>query len=233
MKTTGFEPSIIQDNRIQKLCKRLSRFTLEDISLIAELEEFEVKSILQNLTKENILSLHNKHYVYNVQKEAKLKKRLPLMFEFQSKETIAMIIKCFCAEISCEKAGLILNPEKNCISDFNTFFRKLLYKNQKISLEKYFRNNPQKPRLRRFFNQTFYFYYYNGSWFVSDERLDTENAQIFSKQEIKEFKIIYSWLCRRLSHNGARFYPECHIAEQLWRYKKEYNLLKQELTRII
>lgn len=221
-------------DRIQKLCKRLSRFTLEEIALIAELDESEIKSFLKNLVSENFLIKHDNNYIYNnIEKEAKFKNRLPMIFEYQSQETIDMIIKCFCAEISCEKAGLILSPEKNCISDFNTFFRKLLYKNQKIILDQHFRNNPQKPRLRQFFDQTFYFYYYNNSLYVSDELLDAENAQIFSTKEIREFKILYSWLSRRLNHNGARFYPECHLAEQIWRHKKEYNLLKQELTRVL
>lgn len=217
-------------DKIQKLCKRLNKFTLEDIVLIAELEEFEVKIILQILVKENFLSLQDNNYIYNnIEKKSKLTKHLPMIFEYQSQETIDMIIKCFCAEISCQKAEFILKPKKNCISDFNTFFRKLLYNNQKIVLEEHFRDKPQKPRLREFFNQTFYFYYYNGLWYVSDEMLDTEDAQIFSKQEIKEFKIIYSWLCRRLNHNGARFYPECHIAEQLWRYKKDFLFLERSL----
>lgn len=220
-------------DRIQKLCKRLNRFTLEDISLIAEIEEFEVKIILQILVKEKFLSLQDNNYIFNAEKKDKLRKHLPMIFEYQSQKTIDMIIKCFCAEISCEKAGLILKPEKNCISDFNTFFRKSLYKNQKILLEKYFRNEPQKPRLRQFFNQTFYFYYYYNSLYVSSELLHEKNARIFSKNEIKEFKILYSWLCRRLTHNGARFYPECHIVEQIWRHKKEYNILKQELTEIL
>lgn len=216
-------------DRIQKLCKRLNRFTLEEIALIAELEEAEIEAILQVLIKENSLFLQNNNYIFNAEKKDKLRRHLPMIFEYQSQETIDMIINCFCAEISCEKAGLILNPQKNCISDFNTFFRKSLYNNQKIVLGEHFRNKPQKPRLREFFNQTFYFYYYSGSLYVSDEMLDPENAQIFSKQEIKEFKIIYSWLSRKLNHNGARFYPECHIAEQLWRYKKDFLFLESSL----
>ncbi len=46
-------------DRIQKLCKRLSRFTLEEIALIAELDETEMEVILRDLIKENLLSLRN------------------------------------------------------------------------------------------------------------------------------------------------------------------------------
>ena len=36
MKCKGFEQSIIQENRILRLCRRLDKFTLDEISTIAE-----------------------------------------------------------------------------------------------------------------------------------------------------------------------------------------------------
>ena len=36
MECKDFEPSIIQENRVLRLCKRLDKFTLDEISTIAE-----------------------------------------------------------------------------------------------------------------------------------------------------------------------------------------------------
>jgi len=216
--------------RVQKLCKRLNKFTLEEISLIAELDKSAIKPILNGLVKSNFLNQQSDVYIYigKIQRR-KNEKCLPLMLQYHSQETIGMIIKCFCAEISSPKAGLILTPSANCIGDFNLFFRKAIYEKQKQKLLQHFKNQPQLPRLRTFFNQTFYFYYYNDYLYISDELLTDENAQNFSKNEIKQFKIMYSLLCRRLNHNSSKYYTPFHIAEKIWRHEKSFEQLKNEL----
>jgi len=212
----------------------LSRFTLEEIALIAELEESEVKIFLQELTKENLLTVQDNNYIYNnVEKENKLKKRLPIKFQYQSQETIDMLIKCFCADISSPKVSLILSPSENCICEFNLFFRKKIYERQKQELLQHFKNNPQLPRLRKFFGKFFYFYLYNNFLYVSDELLEDKNSLNFSKNEIRQFKILYSWLNRKLNHNSAKYYTSFHIAEQIWRYNKEYNFLECDLKNLL
>ena len=220
--------------RIQKLCKRLNRFTLEEIALIAELEESEVKIILQDLIKENLLIVHDNNYIYNnIEKEIKLKKRLPKIFEYHSQETIDMIISCFCAEISPTKTSLILKPQENCICNFNMFFRKELYAMQVQELQLFFEKNPKTPWVRDFFDKTFYFYCYNNKLFISDTLLKSREFINFTKEESRLFKIIYYKLYRRLAHNTYRYYTQFHIAEQIWRYKKEFHQLKNELKIIL
>lgn len=234
METTGFEPSIIQDNRIQKLSKRLKRFTLEEISLIAELDESEVKPILISLISENFLIKHENNYIYNnIEKEAKLKKRLPKMFEYHPQETIDMIINCFCAEILPNKSGLILKPHESCICKFNLFFRQKLFEKQKEELILFFKKNPQAPRHRMFSDKEFYFYFYNNQVYVSDELFECCTTKSFTEAEEKVFKILYSYLTRRLNHNKMKKYIHLHIAEQIWRYKKEYKFLKEDLKKLI
>lgn len=221
-------------DRIQKLCKRLNKFTLEEIALIAELDEAEIKPILQDLIIGNFLKVNDNNYIYNnVQKETKLKKRLPMMFEYHSPETIDMIINCFCAEIPSNKTGLILKPQENCICNFNMFFRKELYSKQIQELQLLFEKSPKTPWIRDFFGKTFYFYCYNDKLYVSDVLLKSKEAINFTKEESKLFKILYYKLYRRLAHNTYRYYTQFHIAEQIWRHKKEYNLLKQEITNIL
>ncbi len=180
--------------RVQKLCKRLNKFTLDEISLIAELDKSETEKILSELIKINFLKKKDDLYIYIGEvKNIRQKSQLPLMFQFHSPETIDMILKCFCAEIPSPKSKLILKPSEDCICNFNLFFRKTIYEKQKQELLQYFENEPKRPRIRTFFNQTFYFYYYHDFLYVSDKLLTDKNAQNFSKSEIKQFKIMYTF----------------------------------------
>lgn len=221
-------------DRIQKLCKRLKRFTLEEIALIAEMEESKAKNILQALIKENLLMVNDNYYIYNnIEIESKLKKRLPKMFEYHPQETIDMIINCFCAEIPSAKTGLILKPQENCICSFNLFFRQRLYEKQYEELLKYFSVKPQVPRNRMFFGKKMYFYTYNNNIYISEKLLLRDAIENFSPTEQRQFKILYSFLTRRLNHNNHKKYIHFNIAEQIWRYKKEYHFLKSSLMNIL
>lgn len=221
-------------DRIQRLCKRLSKFTLEEIALIAENNNNEIEVILQSLIREKILSLHDNNYIYNnVQKKAKLKNRLPMIFEYHSQEIIDMIMNCFCAEIQSYKTGLILKPQEKCICKFYSYFREKIFEKQKQELVEHFKKSPQQGRFRTFFDKTFYFYYYNDYLYVSDELLEDKNGKVYLKAEIREFKKIYLILCRRVNFNYYKNYTHFHIAEQIWRHKKEFYRLKNELKSIL
>lgn len=221
-------------DKIQKLCKRLNRFTLEEISLIAELDESDMEIILSDFCKENLLTKCDSNYTYNnIEKEARLRKRLPKMFEYHSQETIDFIIKCFCAEISPAKTSLILKPQENCIYNFNMFFREQLYTEQKKELQLFFNKHPKTPWIRTFFNKIFYFYYYNDKLYVSDCILESPETINYTKEETEQFKIIYYKLYRRLNHNTYRYYTQLHIAEQIWRWKKEFGNLERELNSLL
>lgn len=216
--------------RVQKLCKRLNKFTLDEIALIAELDKPETKKVLDNLIKTDFLRKKDEIYIYIGEiKKIRQERQLPLIFQFHSPETIEMIIKCFCAEVSPTKTSLILKPQENCICNFNLFFRKRIYAKQKQELLQYFKNEPTRPWARTFFNKTFYFYYYNDFLYVSDEYLANNNTLNYSKDTIRQFKMIYSRLTRKLNHNTYEYYTHFHIAEQIWRYGKEFEQLKNEL----
>ena len=179
-------------DRIQKLCKRLNRFTLEEIALIAELDESEIKPILKNLIGEKLLIKHDNNYIYNnIEKEIKLKKRLPKIFEYHSQETIEMIINCFCAEIEVDKVIKILKPEKNCINKFFAYFRDQIYQKQLEELNHFFRKNPRIPRERDYMGKKIYLYFYNHKLFVTDKSLKHLNPKDYSENERLEIKNIY------------------------------------------
>jgi len=217
-------------DRIQKLCKRLNKFTLEEIALIAELEEFEIKILLQGLMKENLLIIHDNNYIYNnIEKETKLKKRLPKMFEYHSQEIIEMIIKCFCAEIEVDKVIKILKPEKHCINKFFAYFREQIYQEQFEKLNQFFREDPYIPRERDYMGKKNYLYLYEDKLFVSDKCLKHSDAKSYSNTERLEIKNIYLRTYRKVQSIAYKKYFHLHLAEQIWRCEKYFLFLETNL----
>jgi hypothetical protein len=202
--------------------------------LIAELDKSTTDKVLNDLIKTDFLKKKDDLYIYiGAMKKTKQESQLPLIFQFHSPETIDLIIKCFCAEISPTKTSLILKPQENCICNFNLFFRKKIYSKQNQELLQHFKNQPTLPWSRTFFNKTFYFYYYNDFLYVSDEYLADHNTLNYSRDKIRQFKIIYSKLSRKLNHNTFEYYTHFHIAEQIWRHGKSFGQLENELNSIL
>ena len=104
MKYKDFEPSIIQEKRILKLCKRLNKFSLDEIETISEIDLSELKPIIDDLIQEERLTYCDGTYYYNkrVCKKQQTSK-LQLFFEFHKKQDIEYIIKGFCADVEVLK----------------------------------------------------------------------------------------------------------------------------------
>ena len=60
---------------IIKTARRLDKFTLEDISLVLEIDEQEIKDILDVLLKEKIIVNNNNKYFFNIKKSLKKDKK--------------------------------------------------------------------------------------------------------------------------------------------------------------
>jgi len=207
---------------------------LDEISLISEIEEKELRPVLDEFVSNNQLIFKDGIYFYN--KPVVFSKRtskLPPMFQFYSPETIDMIVKCFCADISVCKTTLILAPNLDCLCNFNKFFRKLIYEKQETELLEYFKNNPQTGRSRIFFNIPMYFYFYNDKLYISKKLLEAPNSTIFTKKQITEFKKTYSYLARVTSHNSNKINLPHHLAEMIWRRNKSYNEQFKELINFL
>ena len=72
MECKDFEPSIIQDDKILKVAKRLKTFTLEDIAMFCEIDAKTAEKILKE--SENIKSCGNRfEYIETVKTEDKFK----------------------------------------------------------------------------------------------------------------------------------------------------------------
>ena len=88
--------------QILRLCKHLNKFTLNEISTISELESEEIKPYLDLLLKEKNLILKNNIYYYK-KVEKQQNNKLPLKFQFHTKQEIDYMIRGFCADIEAKK----------------------------------------------------------------------------------------------------------------------------------
>jgi hypothetical protein len=210
----------------------LSRFTLEEISLIAELEESEAEKILNVLIKENFLKKQNDIYIYIEEKKSP-QNRLPIMFQFHQPEEIDMIIKCFCAGITTDKGAFLLGISNTTLQNFNIYFRKIIYEKQLKKLEKYFEQNPKIAKVRTFYEIPVCFYLYDEELFVTEKPLTSKGLKPHTKQENLKIKVLYSRLRRSINHSKMKKLMPYHVAEHLWKYGKGFEQLTNELKLIL
>lgn len=234
MECKDFELSIIQENKLLSLCKRLRNATLDELLSFMEIEEEVLESILFYLIDNGHLKESNGIYTYikpeDIEHSNKRKKKnLHLMFQYHSPEVIKLIIKSFCLSIPSQKACYLIDLSDSCILDFYNQFRKLIYeRQQKMLLNKFFQK-PQQGRYRLFFEKYAYFYVYDNQIFVTDKLLRYRDERIFNKSEIQEFKKVYSYLSRIISHNKNEINLYQNLAEYIWRRNKDFNLLYEDL----
>ena len=90
-------------DRILRLCRRLDKFTLDEISTIAEdIDESVLELLLLTLVQEGKLIFKDNIYLYNKEQGCN-KQRLPQFFQHHSKTDIDYIIKGFCIDIEVLK----------------------------------------------------------------------------------------------------------------------------------
>lgn len=220
--------------KILRLCKRLNKFSLDEIELISETSQEKLFPVLEQLTQENKLTFRNNIYFYN--KNIPISKRiskLPLMFQYHKPETINIIIRAFCCECSTEHLSKILNLGVNCVNDFYRFFRETIYSMQKQELKMNYKENSQKAFERVFFQKKFYFYNYKNKIYVSDVKVKKNSEEALTYGEQNYFKIIYSRLRRKLTHNTYSYYTLFHLSEQIWRQEKCYEEMLEELNNLL
>ena len=212
--------------RILQLCKRLNKFTLDEIATISEISADNLLPILNKLISENKLIEENKKYIY--QKKQKVSDKYPI-FKYYPKTNIDVIIKCFCESINTIKVSHILSIGEPQVQKFYTIFRTLIYEKQKKLLDNYYSNNPQNARHRRFFDKVVYLYFYNGQIFISKNLLKNINDKPLTQKEKTDFTTIYCYLSRNLTHNKNAYNLEYKIAETLWRRGKDFKSLYSDL----
>lgn len=222
--------------KILKLCRRLKNCTLEDLVQFTETEKSVIETILLYLIDEE--KIQEKDGIYSFVEQTTSKnyienKNLNLMFMYHTPETVDIIMRGFCTMIPTQKLSYLIDVSDNCIGDFYRIFRNLIYERQKNELLNYYVKSPQQYRYRKFFEKYAYFYTYENKIFVIQKPLRAKNEKGLTPKEIQEFKKVYCYLSRIESHNKSEVCMHQRLAESIWRQKKTFEELYQDLKQLI
>ena len=219
-------------DKILKLCRRLKKTTIDELVSFTDDTKEVVELITIYLENEGHILIKDNSIIY-IEKRFKKgevdARNINIMFEYRTPQEIEIIIKGFCSEISIKQVSFLVNVCSNCIGNYYAVFRKKIYDRQFRNLYDYFTQKPQCGRYRNFFNKQAYFYVYNNNVFVSERLLRASTEKIFTKEEIREFKIMYSYLSRLESHNNNEVYMFHRLAEYIWRRSMDYEDLYKDL----
>ena len=216
--------------RILQLCKRLNKFTLDEIATISEIPADNLLQVLDKLISDDKLIHQRGIYLY--QKKQNVSDKYSI-FKYYPKATIDVIIKCFCESIVTTKVSHILSIGEPQVQKFYTIFRALIYERQKKILDNFYSENPQNARHRRFFNKEVYLYFYEGQVFISKNLLKSKNDKPLTAKDKADFTTIYCYISRSLTHNQNVHNLEYKIAETLWRRGKDFKSLYSDLYNLI
>ena len=213
-------------DRILRLCRRLDKFTLDEISTIAEdINESVLELLLLTLVQEGKLTLRDGLYFYNKKQISKK----PSILSFYPKQIIDTAIRCFCLSIPAYKVAKILDIGEDQSSKIYNIFRELIYERQTKKLNFLYGKSPQQCRNRMFFDTEFHFYIYDNQVFLSEHQLQSPDEKAFTKSEEREFKKVYSYLTRFTSHNSNKVDLPQKLVEGIWRRNKEFGKLYHDL----
>lgn len=219
-------------DKVLKLCRRLKKCTLNEIVALTEEQEDVIKKALVYLENDGCIKISNDQIIFLNNKRSNVEqKNLNIMLTYISSEDIDNIIKGFCLEIIPSKLQYFVGVKIQCITEYYAKFREIIYKNQYKFLLKNFDINPQKGRYRIFYDKYVFFYVYNDHVYLSDNLLKAKLEQNFSKKDIREFKVMYSYLSRIESHNSNEDYMYHRLAEYIWRRDRKYEDLYQDLKQ--
>ena len=206
MECKDFEPSIIQENRVLRLCKRLDKFTLDEISTIAEdVDEGVLELLLLTLVQEGKLTLRNDLYFYNKQS---FNKKYAIL-SYYSAKILDIVIRCFCLSIPAYKAKDVIGIAESSTMQLYYIFRELIYERQTNKLKSLYDKSPQQGRNRIFYDEEFSFYVYDNQVFVSENPF--QNPERFT------------------SHNSNKVDLPQKLAEGIWRRNKGFEELYADL----
>ena len=220
--------------RILKLCKRLNKFSLDEIETISEIDSSELKPIIDGLIHEERLTYCDGTYYYNkrVCKKQQTSK-LPLFFEFHKKQDIEYIIRGFCTDVEVLKMIDLFGLSNHVMNTFYAYFRTVIYNKQYKELLKYFEKCPKLPQERVYMNTKVYLYLYNHKLYVSEKYLVNKDAKKNKEQERLEIKNIYLRSYRKVLSRSFAHKFHLHLAEEIWKYGKSFDEEYSALNKML
>lgn len=221
--------------RILRLCKRLDKFTFEEISTIADdVDESVLELLLLTLVDERRLIKNGELYLYNKKIcSNKTSINQPQFLQHHSKQDADYMLKGFCADLEVFKLIDIFGFSKHVSNKFYAYFRTLIYETQKQELLKYFEKTPKIAQERIYMNTKVYLYLYDNKLFVSEKYLVSKNARKHTEAERLEIKNIYLRSYRKVLSRSFAHKFHLHLAEELWKCGKEFNKRYNDLNNIL
>ncbi|MDR1169043.1 MAG: hypothetical protein LBK53_09195 [Heliobacteriaceae bacterium] len=222
------------NEKLLRTCKRLNRFTLEELEVITETDKSLLKPVLEELISQRQLVLRDGIYFYcNEKSTQRALLKLPLLFQYHSQENIELILRAFCADITSTKTELVIGVAGDTVYKFNHFFRKILYERQHQELLEHYKKCPQISCGRTFCETKMYFYTYKNQVYVAPKLLGKNAENYTDKISMHEFKKVYSFITRDKELHKFANYLEHRIAELIWQRNKPFEQLLSELKFLI
>lgn len=218
-------------DQILKLCRRLDKFTLDEIMLISEVDSEDLKPILNGFITENKLVLNKGIYTYKDLTEQNESTYSVLDYYPQCITDLA--IRCFCSDITAEKARYILGIGNTQTYKFYKIFREKLYERQYKMLENYYFKSPQIAKQPIFCNKKVYLYVYKNEVFIAEKTFNMQNEQYSESNQKSSYKNIYLYLRRILYHNSNYLQLHHKIAEAIWKRNKSFDEKYSDLKNLI
>lgn len=211
-------------DKVLRLCKRLDKFTLDEIGTISELNSEVLLPLLGMFVKNKKLIKKGKIYQYNKNASSYLaKNRLPQRYQHHSKQDIDYMIKCFCADVEAKKVMTVFNFGKYVVNMFYQSFRQALYQKQKDELLRWLKVKPKIPQEREYMGTTVYLYLYNNKLYVLEKPIRTKEPKKHTEEERLLIKNIYLRSYRKVLSRSFAFKFHLHLCEEIWKYGKDYD----------
>lgn len=221
--------------RILRLCKRLDKFSFEDILTIADdVDESALELLLLSLVNEKRLTKNDNIYLYN-KKICANKSMLnqPQFLQHHSKQDADYMLKGFCADVEVFKMSNLFGFSPNVTKKYYTYFRTLIYETQKTELLKYFEKTPKIPQERVYMNTKVYLYLYDHKLFVSEKYLVSKDARKHREEERLEIKNIYLKSYRKVLSRSFAHKFHLHLAEEVWKWGKVFDIRYECLYKLL
>ena len=217
-------------DRLLKLCRRLDRFTFDDILLISEMDSEELEHYLNSFLSTNKLVLNNGIYRYN--KDSKSETVSSSILTYYPSQIVDAVLRSYCAEVPSYKIAFVTGISAEQIIKFYKYFRIKIYERQYNLLENFYIQKPQFAKHPTFLGQEATLYMYNNDVFVAKTPFTSEEQHLAGNNR-KEYKKIYYYLTRELTHNSALTNMHHKIAESLWKRNKTFEERYSDLKSII
>lgn len=229
--------------QVEKIAKKLSVFSIEDVAVILEEPEFDIKKAIEKLMDNKLLKNNEDKFVYveptrpkpvRIRERTRSRKVCDINYQNYESDFLNRLIAYFCADIESSKSAVLLGDRQNNIICIYGDFRKKIYEQQQKLLQEKFEQNPKMPSSREYLRTNVWLYCYSKQVFVSTNVLQTKSeAKIHTKKEIAQIKLINCLLRRRFEKSSNFSYVEHRIAEHIWRKDKKFSDLVQDLTKLV